>query len=302
MQSEHHYHPHHPCSLQTSGPVYWLRARGATRNMLAPYLILNVMTESSFSKLEILPISTYFTSIKLAIKVLPFSVLSSSLCQCFIFNVRRMILHQANIRAMLPSQSRRRASAEDVPWCHRDSSAQHISNYLITATYWLTANNGKYLMPPSFAPAGNNWDIVHVGWLVQGWAGLGWAGLGWWPWPGPGWGQTNKKFNLDAGVLSPVRTCSQIVLQTQSATIQSDVELFLRRWMYSNALYRFKRTMCMDFANFSLSFFFWLLLSPSPRPQKLPNSYKKNEIWWENASNAFSNIRYHWWLDMSQPP
>ena len=257
MQSEHHYHPHHPCSLQTSGPVYWLRARGATRNMLAPYLILNVMTdESSFSKLEILPISTYFTSIKLAIKVLPFSVLSSSLCQCFIFNVRRMILHQANSTAMLPSPSRRRASAEDVPWCHRDSSAQHISNYLITATYWLTANNGKYLMPPSFAPAGNNWDIVHVGWLVQGWAWLGWAGLGWWPWPGPGWGQTNKKFNLDAGVLSPVRTCSQIVLQTQSATIQSDVELFLRRWMYSNALYRFKRTMCRDFANFSLTFWF----------------------------------------------
>ena len=122
------------CILQTPGPVYCLRARGATRNMLAPYLILNVMTESSFSKLEILPISTYFTSIKLAIKVLPFSVLSSSLCQCFIFNVRRMILHQAKSTAMLPSPSRRRASAEDVPCCHRDSSAQHISNYLITAT------------------------------------------------------------------------------------------------------------------------------------------------------------------------
>ena len=44
------------CILQTPGPVYWLRARGATRNILAPYLILKVMTESSLSKLEILPI------------------------------------------------------------------------------------------------------------------------------------------------------------------------------------------------------------------------------------------------------
>ena len=80
------------------------------------------------------PHLTYFTSTKLAIKVLSFSVLCWSLCQCFIFNVRRMILHQAKSTAMLPSPSRRRASAEDVPWCHRDSSAQHISSYLITAT------------------------------------------------------------------------------------------------------------------------------------------------------------------------